>query len=121
MTPEPECITDCDIDGFLYMPIGDVLQVALRIGMLIIYGWGNEVVVCREYGDDCFDSSCGSKEVTSHRLRRADVQLVSMIAKHCFDCLRFRLIVVGSRRSVGIDVIDAFRFNAGVLHTELHG
>ena len=63
MTAKPKTITHSDIQVALLRSIRSVIQIAVRILILQINGWGNLLVFYRLGRNHQFDSSTGTQRV----------------------------------------------------------
>ena len=89
VTSETERIRKGDIDHSLLCSIEREVQVVVNIFVQIVIGmidsWRNNIILYSLDADKGLNCSCSSEQMTSHRLGRADIELVSMIAKDLLD------------------------------------
>ncbi len=75
---------------------------------------------------DCLDAedslkrACGAEQMTSHRLRGAEVDLISVRTEHIDYRLGLATVADRSGGAVKIDVIDIFRLHSGILEGVFH-
>ena len=78
---EPEGVREGTADVRLTGLVGNVVQIAFWIGSFIIDGWRNDSVLHRQHRKNRLDSSGPSQEMARHLLRRADWNLVGLLAE----------------------------------------
>src|SRR5208283_3634297 len=78
-----------DIDLSLSRRMGNVVQIALGIGGVEVYGRRQNAAFQRNNRDDRFYTASGAKQMPGHRLCRAYRDLIGMFTKHCLDGGRF--------------------------------
>ena len=86
--------------------IGDIVEVALGVGLLVIYGRRDLPSVHGQQGEDGFDPPGGPETVPRHALCGAHHDLAAVVAKDRFDGHGFVKVVKRRGGSVGIDVIN---------------
>ena len=95
--------------------IDDIVQVTITIRIFVIDCRRNCTRSKYLAASSGFNGSSGPKQMPCHGLGGTHFQLIGMVAKDLFHCIRFKFIVVGSRCAMGIDVSDGFLFNASIL------
>ncbi len=106
MAAEAEAVVECVLDlagaGF----VGDVVQIAQRIGIFVIdCRWQDAVTHRQEAHNHLGDSRCGD-EMPHHALGAADGGVVGFLAEDFLSCERFHFVVDYRAGAVGVDVID---------------
>jgi len=101
--------------------VGDVVEVALGVGFIIVDGWG-EVGACEcECGDDEFDAAGGSEGVAEGAFGGGDGDFFGGGAEDGFDGFGFGEIAEFGGGAVGVDVADLLGVDAGFLDGFVHG
>ena len=67
-----------------------------------------------------FDAAAAAQQVTGHRLGRADRDLTGTLAKGGLDGRGLVRVVGGGAGAVRVDVVDRFRFQAGIPQGQPH-
>ena len=70
--------------------------------------------------DHSLQRTSGTEEVTGHRLRRADIELVGCFSEDFLDRLRFRDVSDRGARAVDVDVVNVFGLQASILEGITH-
>ena len=94
--------------------VGDVVEVALGIGLFVVDRRRDPAVVQRERGVDRLDAAGAAEQVAGHRLGRAHRDARGVLAEDALDRLRLVDVVVRRRGAVRVDVVDLERIDAAV-------
>jgi len=89
MTAETEGVVDHCVDLHLPRRVGDIIQIAFRIGVLVIDGGRNNIGVNRLGADGHFHGARRAEHVAGGAFGGTHRQLARMLAKNCLDRLRF--------------------------------
>src|SRR5215510_988271 len=91
MTAKSKSITECCTHNpFLRFQESKIQAIVqCRIIRKMIYGRRNNIIDNTHYACDCFYYAGGSKAMTRHRFRGADIQFESILSEHIHDCLYF--------------------------------
>ena len=101
--------------------LGNVVEVALGVGLFVIDSRRSNVVLDRLAYGGGLDGSGGAEEVPGHRLRGADGQTVlGMCPENVFQGKSFGTVVVGRRSAVSVYVGDVFGSLSGIVQRQLH-
>src|SRR5262245_40120297 len=105
---EAERVRKRIVDGGFARDVGHVVQVALRIGMKLVDGRGQDLIAQCEDTNACFESASATKQMTGHGFCRADGELLARcaLAEEPFHRGRLDNVADGRRGSVGVDVAD---------------
>lgn len=84
------------------------VELRVDIGVVgeVIDGRGNDTRLDSLDAGDGLKSASSAKEVASHRLSRADVEAVSILAKDLANGDELALVTKGRRGAMDIDVVD---------------
>ena len=85
------------------------IEIARRIGILIIDGRRNPLPIQRKCAKRRFDRAGRAERMRVIALGSAHGNALRVIAEHLFDRRRFRAVVELRRAGVGVDVIDLLR------------
>src|SRR5687767_1653004 len=119
--PESKAVREHAIDFRLAGLVRNVIEIAFRIGDLVVYRRRQFLFADRKHRDNRFDPASGPEGMPGHRFSRADGKAVTrMFAEYLLDRQRFELVVVGRRRAVLVHVTDLFRRAASILDRALH-
>ena len=69
-----------------------VVEIALGVGRLVVDRRRDDARLDRHRRDGGFQAAGGAEEVAGHRLRRADGDLVGVLAEHALDGDRLGLV-----------------------------
>ncbi len=100
--------------------VGHVVQVALRVGELLVDRRRDDLVADGQGADNGLDRAGSRGEVAGHRLGGANGDAVSALAEDLLDGGRLGLVVEGCRSAVGVDVVEVVDGQAGVLEAARH-
>src|SRR5438132_13318666 len=78
---EAEGVGHGGADGDAAGGVGDVVEIALGVRVLVVDGGGDDAIADRLDAEDGLDGAGGAKEVAGHRLGRADGDTVGVVAK----------------------------------------
>ena len=99
MSAETERVAQSSTDGaFLSLVEGEVqvvVDVFIQVVIGMVDGRRHDVVLHSQAANQRFDTAGSTEQVTRHRLRRADVQFVSVFAEELSDGLHFRDVAHG--------------------------
>src|SRR4029077_17440548 len=94
----------CEINAGLATGVGDVVEVALRIGLFQVDRRRHELVVYGHNRDHRLNGTGGAEQVPVHRLRRRHRNGGCGLAEGGLHGARLRGIVELRRRAMGVDV-----------------
>lgn len=120
MPAKAEAIAQRSVDLHWACGVRNVIQVACRIGKLVIDRWRSRLVFDREYGRYGFDRSGSTEQVTCHRLRRADRDLVGVLAEEYLNGIGLGDVALWRRRAMDVDVINVGRFQVRAFDRHAH-
>src|ERR1051325_1425784 len=100
--------------------IRHVVEIAVGIGRLVVDRRRQHVFLHHQRRDGRLEPAGGAEEVAGHRLRRADGELVGVLAEDALDRQRLRFVAERRRRAVRVDVVNVGRLQAGVLQRAAH-
>src|SRR6267142_610754 len=101
---EAEGVRQRRLDVLLARLVRDVVEVAVRVGRLVVDRGRQHAVIEREHRGDRLDAAGGAEEVARHRLGRRHGQLARVVAEDALDGDGLELVVVRRRGAVGVDV-----------------
>src|SRR5580700_3518817 len=78
---EPERIRQCVLDIGLARLVGHVIEVARRVGMVVVDGGRQDLIAQGEHAYACLETAGTPEQVTGHGLRRTDRELLGVVAK----------------------------------------
>src|SRR5262249_192278 len=94
--------------------VGDVIEVAFRVGEGVVGGGGDDAVAHGEDAGDEFDGSGGGDEVAHHGFDGADGDVFGVVAEDAFDGVGFGGVVFLGAGAGCVDVMDVARGHFGV-------
>src|SRR5215211_7375964 len=104
---EAERVGDPDPDRSLARLVGDVVEVALGIRVVVVDRRRQRVAVDREHREDRLDRARGAQAVAGGALRGGHGRLTRvLLAERELDHTRLARVSERRRRSVGVDVVD---------------
>ena len=112
---EPKRIREDVLDLRFARLIGDIVQVAIRVGVLVIDGWRQHLIAQGERGKACFQTTRPAQQMSGHGFRGAHRELFGVLAENLLDRQGFEAIVVLGGSPVGVDGIDLLGRDLGVL------
>ena len=121
MAAEAEAGGDGSGDGDFAGAVGDVIEVAVRVGMGVVDGGRQDTGPEREGQGDGFDGAGGADEVADHRFDGGEGQAAGVFAEHSFDGLCLHDVVEARAGAVGVDVIDIVGIDAGFAQGPFDG
>ena len=65
--------------------VGNVIQVAFRVGLLVVDGGRRKLVAQRQRGEHGFHAACTAQQVAGHALGRNDGDVPGMGTEHRMD------------------------------------
>src|SRR5271170_6853831 len=95
--------------------IGNVIEVALRVGFFVIYGGRHDLVAKSQHADAGFEASGAAEQMTGHGFRRADGYFFGARAEDAFERFGFDGVADGRGSAVRIHVADVIGRNARVF------
>ena len=108
------------IDRYLACFVRHVVEIAYRIGRLVVDRRRNDAVLHDERADRGFEAAGSAEEMAGHRFGGADGNLVRLLAEHRLDRQRLDAIADRRRRAVCVDVVDVVESERRVLQGALH-
>ena len=81
MPPKPNEFDSAYLNRGRALDVRDVVEIALRIGRLVVDRGRNHLMPDREHGDAGFEAAGGAEQVPGHRLGRRDGELPRVIAE----------------------------------------
>ena len=118
MSAETKSVGDGDAHVMPARLVGDVIEVAIGIGVLVVDRRMDDAAVDREQCGDRLDSAGRAKQVADHRLGAADRHLARVIAKRDLQRLRLTGVIELSRGAVRVDVVNFASLDACVLQCQ---
>ena len=122
--PESECIRKDGVDVLLNSLVEGEVQAGIHLGIIIsllmVDGGRNYPSVIVLTQRTASKRACGAEQMTSHRLRGAEVDLISVRTEQSTIALASLRSPTGSGGAVKIDVIDIFRLHSGILEGVFH-
>ena len=94
---------------------GDVVEVALGIGLVEIDRGRDQIAVDGQGRDDRFHAAAGAEQMAELALGGADGQLFGVVAEGGLDGLGLGQVAQRRAGAVGVDVIDVIGVDAGIL------
>ena len=95
--------------------VGDVIQVTLGVGELVVDGGRDRTgLEGPDGGDDAGQAGRGQR-VPDHGLGGADWDSVGVLSEHVLERLRFEDVVLWCGGPMSVDVVDQVRVCAGHL------
>ena len=104
--PKPKLFEAADIAARFAGRVGDVIQVALGVGRLVVDRRRQHVVADRQQADDQLGGAGRGDQMPHHALGARDRDLVGLVAEDALDRQRLDLVVDFGARAVGVDVVD---------------
>src|ERR1022692_4051800 len=117
---ETEGIVQRDADFLLARFVRHVIQIAFRIGILLVDGGRHDAVFDREHGKHRFNRAGRAERMSRHRFGRADPDLRRALAENLLDRLRLGDIALRRRSAVRIDIVDLVGVEVAVPQADLH-
>ena len=115
-----ETSTNLALLGLVECEVQIVVNLWIIVALLVVDCGRNDVVLNSQDSDHSLYCASGTQQVTSHRLRRRDVQLEGCIAEDFLDGLSLRDVTNVGRGTVYVDVVDILRLHIGILQCVLH-
>src|SRR5262249_23438236 len=102
--------------------VGHVVQIALRIGMKLIYGRRQDLVAQSQRADACLQTARAAKQVAGHGFRGADGKFLARrpFTEKPFHRGGFDDVADRRRSTVGVDVADIVGGKLGVFKSRAH-
>src|SRR3990170_4136711 len=100
--------------------VGNVIQVAGRVGLLIVDGRGENLVAQRQNADAGLQSAGAAQQMAGHGLGGADGHLGGVLAECALDRDGFDGVAKRRGSAVGVDVSDLLRVHLGVPQGRAH-
>ena len=97
-----------------------VIEVAIWIRRFEVDRRRDEIVVQRLHREDRFRRRRRAQDMSGHRLRRADWNIVSVCAQGLFDCERLALVIKLCTRAMRIDIANFLCADTGFLQSAPH-
>ena len=119
---EPERVRDADLDLLVPRLVRDVVEVALRIGRVLVDRRREDAALEREDRERRFDRAGGAEGVPGRSLRRRDRRAVRLVlAERELQDSRLARVADRRRGSVGVHVADLGPVDPGVRERHLQG
>src|SRR5438132_87110 len=119
-TAEAETVRERVLHKRLARFVRHIIQVAFRVESVVINCRGQFPAVDGEHGEDGFYSARRAEQMTRHRLRGTERQLIRMRAESLLDGERLAPVAERSGSAMCVDVADLFRTDAGILNCPSH-
>src|SRR5512143_1602310 len=119
-TAEAEGVRHCHVHLYFPRRVWDVVQIALRIGIIEVDRRRKNPAVQGKNRDDSLYSTGSAEQMAGHGFCRADRYLIGIIAEHGFYGDTFEFVSELGGGSVGIDVAHFSWSDACVLDRHLH-
>src|SRR5580704_15307651 len=95
--------------------IGNVVEVAGRVGLFVIGGGRHDLVTECEDADAGFEAAGAAEQVAGHGFRGADGNFFGAVAEDAFERGGFDGVADGSGGAVSVDVADVVGGDAGIF------
>src|SRR5262249_5915664 len=105
----------------LASPVRNIIEVAFRVGFLVIDRGRYPAGVKGHGAGSGFDRTGGAHGVAEHRLDGADGNLTGAVSEERADGQALHPVIRGSASAVGTDVIDSLYSDRALFHGGLHG
>src|SRR5438132_1818162 len=119
-TAEAETVRERVLHKRLARFVRHIIQVAFRVGSVVVNRRGQFPPVDGERGEDGFYSARRAEQMTRHRLRGTERQLTSMRAESLLDGKRLAPVAERSGSAMRVDVADLLRTDARILNCPPH-
>src|SRR6202140_4261594 len=106
----------CEVDASLATGVGNVVEVALRIGLFQVDRRRHELVMYVHNRDHRLNGAGGAEQVPVHRLRRRHRNGGGGLAEGGLHSARLRGIIELCRGAMGVDVPHLSSVLAGAMH-----
>ena len=116
MSAEPEVVVGRDADLAPTGLIRGDIEVAFRVGGLVIDRGRNDPGLDRFQAENAFQCAGGAERVADGAFGAADGNLPGGLAERFFDCKGLVFVIESSAGAVRVDVIDLIGTDAGVPH-----
>ncbi len=120
MSTKAERVIDDGIDLHFAGRVGDDVEVALGVGVLVIDGGGHDPGLDGLGADGHFDGAGGTEHVAGGAFGGADGQFAGVVTEDRLDGLGFADIALGGGSAVGVDVADLLGVEFSVLEAHAH-
>ncbi|MFM1944048.1 MAG: hypothetical protein RI897_3030 [Verrucomicrobiota bacterium] len=120
MSTEAERVIDDRIDLHFAGGVGDDIEVALGVGVLVIDGGGHDPGLDGLGADGHFDCAGGAEHMAGGAFGGADGQFAGVVTEDGFDGLGFADIALRGGGAVGVDVADLLGVEFGVFEAHAH-
>ena len=121
LAAEPEGVGQNGVNGDGTGLVGNVVQIAFRVGFLVIDRGVNFPVHDGFDAGHGLQSARGAEGMANHALGAADRNTVGVIAEQPLDGDGFHGVVEGRRSAVGIDIVHIGSVEPGVGDGVGHG
>ena len=108
-------------NGCVFVGVGRVIQVAVRVWIIEVYRWGYALLVDRHDGNSGLQCAACAQQMSRHGLCGANGYLVGFLVEHRLHRQGLELVVERCRGAVGVDVIYLIRLQLRLLKGVLHG
>ena len=124
MTAETESVRQSDVHSALLSLVEGEIQLIVNFRVEVIVGVidsrRHDVARHRLHAEESLEGAGSTEQVSGHRLRRAYIQFISIIAPKFLDSLNFRQVAYGSPSAVSIDLVNVGRFESRIFQSVLH-
>src|SRR5437879_8638002 len=100
--------------------VGHIIEIASRVLVEQVRGRGCDLIANRQDRENRLHSSGRTEQVPGHGFRRADRELLRMIAEAALNRYGFGEVAQRRRGSVSVDVVDVLAIETGVAQRVFH-
>ena len=104
--PNPKLFESAYSIGHCARMIRHIIQIAGRVGTLMIDGRRRHLIANRHHGDAGFQAAGAAQQVPGHRLGGTDRHFVGVVAEGPLDRHGFGFVADVGGRAMRVDVID---------------
>src|SRR6266550_1758619 len=98
-----------------------VVEVECGVGRLVVDRRRDAPIAHGQHAGHGLERPSRTEQVTGHRLRRRDHELVGVVAEHALDRGRLLAVVRLRRGPMRVDVVDIRWLHSGLVERHLHG
>ena len=120
MSAEAQAVAQSVLHLHLTAHIRHIVQIALRVGLLVVDGGRRELVAEGQCGEHGLDAACAAQQMAGHALGADDGDVLGVVAEDGVDSGSLAAVVHVGAGAVGVDVVDLLGGNAAVLESQLH-
>src|SRR5487761_1041575 len=121
VTAKAERVRDHHLEVNLARLVGDVVEVAVRVGLIQVDRGREQPTVQGQHAGRGLDRAGRAEQVAVHGLGGADGELLRVLAEHCLDRLGLGYIAELGRGSVRVDIVHVGQLDPALLERPAHG